>query len=116
MAAAGPLDDPAGAVRTSRERSRRMAFACVLLGAMLVAARPAAASPPSPARAAAGARAARAADAPGPARRDPAGRAGARVQRAPSLPPLTAGVSAGSDEESGSGSPQSESDPLVSNG
>src|SRR5207248_4851230 len=82
MAAAGPLDDSAGAVRASRDRSRRIAFACALLGAMLAAAQPAAAirlQPPS-----VGAKAGRAADAPGPAERDTAGRASPRAPRAPS--------------------------------
>src|SRR5205814_4718203 len=111
MAAAGPLDDSAGAVRASRDRSRRRAFACALLGAMLAAAQPAAANrlqPPS-----AGAKPAPAADAPGPAGRDTAGRASPRAPRAPSMPPLTAGDAAGSDEESGNGSPPSEADRLV---
>jgi hypothetical protein len=57
------------------------------------------------------AKAARAADAP-ETQRNPPGKA----KRAPSGPSLTSNGGSGAAEEDGGGSPQSEADPLVSNG
>ena len=97
-----------------------MLLVAALAATHVGAAAPAVAEPvlahPSVTSASLHARGGRSADAKGPTRRDARPPADNTSARAPSLPPLTSGALAGTEEDSASGSSQPGADPLVSNG